>query len=60
MSRCIIALPNEQKKEKNNKKEKFHTFFFTMTRSIEMKSNTIFMYDTSYIYGMYNYNIKYN
>ena len=25
-----------------------------------MKSNTIFMYDTSYTYDMYKYNIKYN
>ena len=25
-----------------------------------MKSNTIFMYDTSYTCDMYNYNIKYN
>ena len=25
-----------------------------------MKSNTIFMYDASYTYDMYNYNIKYN
>ena len=25
-----------------------------------MKSNTIFIYNTSYTYDMYNYNIKYN
>ena len=30
-----------------------------MTLSIEMKYNTVFMYDT-YTYHMYNYNIKYN
>ena len=60
MSKCIFALPKEQKKEKNNEKEKFHTLFFNVTWSIERKSNTIFMYDTSYTYDMHNYNIKYN
>ena len=30
-----------------------------MTRSIEMKYNTISMYDT-YTYDMYNYDVKYN
>ena len=30
-----------------------------MTLNIEMKYNTIFMYDT-YTYDMYNYDMKYN
>ena len=31
-----------------------------MRWSIEKKSNTIFMYDASYTYDMYNHNIKCN
>ena len=59
MSKFIFALPKEQGKKKN-KKEKFHTLFFHMTWSTEIKSNAVFMYDTSYTYDMYNYNIKCN
>ena len=60
MSKYIFTLPKEQKKEKNSKKEKFHTLFFNMTWSIGMKCYTTFMYDRSYTYDLHNYNIKYN
>ena len=39
------------KEPKSFKKRKIHTLFFNMTRSINMKHNTIFMYDT-YTYHM--------
>ena len=47
------------KEQKVPKKQKFHTFFFSVAWSIEMKYKIIFMYDT-YTYRMYNYDIKYN
>ena len=53
------SLTNEQKRKKIIKKEKFHTLSLNVTWSIEMKSNTIFMYD-AYSYDMYNYDNKYN
>ena len=62
MRKFIFALPKvqEHNNNSNNKKEKFHTLFFNMKWSIEINSNTVFMYYIPCTYDMYNYNIKYS
>ena len=47
------------KDQKSFKKQKFHTLFFKIVSSTEMKYNIIFMYDT-YTHDIYKCNIKYN
>ena len=58
-SSLFSCLTKKIKKKKIKKKEKFHTLSLNTIWSIEMKFNTIFMYDT-YTYDMNNYDIKYN